>query len=276
MRQKSQQGIGGGMVQADIEATLKEIGLSKNEAKVYFRLSELGQATPNQIADKGDIHRTNVYDAVTKLINKGLVTYCFIDGKKRYTLSDPENLMNLIREKETKVKNLMPLLSVNKQLNSDVKVHMFEGMRGIKMITEQILAQKDMIFAFGMARDVAEKMNAFLSLFHERRIKQKSWMFHIYNYDGTERVKFLNTIQYSQAALLGLEYESVATTTVCGKLVTNFIWTDPPMGILIDDERMAQTYRNYFKLLWRMATGTEWKIPNKPLPGPPPTKKQKS
>lgn len=260
-------------MQVDVEATLKEIGLSKNEAKVYFRLSELGQATPNQIADNGDIHRTNVYDAVTKLVNKGLVTYCFIDEKKMYTLSDPENLMNLVKEKEAKVKNIMPLLSVNKQLNSDVKVHMFEGMRGIKMICDQLIAQKDTILAFGMIKNVPEKMKSFLPFFHERRISQKSWMFHIYNKDGSERVKFLNTMPYSQATTLPFEYEAITTTVVCGKLVAFYIWSEPEKGIMIEDEQMVQTYKNYFKLLWRTSTGTEWKIPDKPLPGPPPMKK---
>ena len=63
---------------------LTSLGLSKNEAKVYLALLDLGSATAGKIAEKSKVHRTNVYDALERLIEKGVVTYIFKKDIKNY------------------------------------------------------------------------------------------------------------------------------------------------------------------------------------------------
>ena len=54
---------------------LEEIGLSKNEAKIYLTLLDLGSATASKIADTSKMHRTTVYDALDRLVQKGIVSH---------------------------------------------------------------------------------------------------------------------------------------------------------------------------------------------------------
>jgi len=82
------------------EDVLGEIGLSKNEAKVYLALLELGSATVGNISKKSKVHRTNVYDSLTKLESKNLVNCIEKDGTKYFNARDPKEIMNLIKEKE--------------------------------------------------------------------------------------------------------------------------------------------------------------------------------
>lgn len=59
----------------NIEKALGDVGLSKNEVKVYVALSKIGQATANKIVGNSKVHRTNVYDTLDRLVEKGLVSY---------------------------------------------------------------------------------------------------------------------------------------------------------------------------------------------------------
>ena len=86
------------------EKVLEEIGLSKNEAKVYLSLVYLGCTTAGKIAKHSKVPRPNVYDALERLQEKGLVSYVMKDDKKHFEASDPNALMNILKEKESKLK----------------------------------------------------------------------------------------------------------------------------------------------------------------------------
>ena len=54
---------------------LEEIGLSKNEAKIYLTLLRLGNVTATDIIKESGVHRSNVYDVLDSLVKKGCVAY---------------------------------------------------------------------------------------------------------------------------------------------------------------------------------------------------------
>src|SRR3989338_463264 len=78
------------------DEVLEQVGLSKNETKVYLALLEIGAATAGEIASQAKIHRTNVYDAMERLLEKGLVTFTTDDHDSRvFDATSPENLISL-------------------------------------------------------------------------------------------------------------------------------------------------------------------------------------
>ena len=54
---------------------LKSIGLTDIEIEVYLAIIDLGSCLAGEIARKTGIHRRTVYDAINRLIEKGLVSY---------------------------------------------------------------------------------------------------------------------------------------------------------------------------------------------------------
>ena len=52
----------------------ESLGLSPNEARIYEALVEHGESGVSEIALFGNIHRRNAYDAIHRLVEKGL---CF-------------------------------------------------------------------------------------------------------------------------------------------------------------------------------------------------------
>mgnify|MGYP003981854791 FL=1 len=49
------------------EEILNDLGLTKNESKVYISLLKIGSSTVTNIANESNIHRVNVYDSIKKL-----------------------------------------------------------------------------------------------------------------------------------------------------------------------------------------------------------------
>ena len=53
---------------------------------------------------------TNVYDALQKLMEKGIVSLITKDNTKYYQASDPSMLDKVLKEKELKLQGIMPEL----------------------------------------------------------------------------------------------------------------------------------------------------------------------
>ncbi|MBS1266737.1 MAG: HTH-type sugar sensing transcriptional regulator TrmBL1 [Candidatus Woesearchaeota archaeon] len=236
---------------------LENIGFSKNEAKVYLTLNNIGSSTASTIADSSKIHRTTVYDALDRLMQKGVVSHIEKNNVKYFQASNPESLIGIVKQKQEKLKQIIPQLKLSDNLaKSKDKAMVFEGIAGIKSITEDILIsckENDKVLTFGNPKNTPDLMKNFIKIYHKRRIAKKIEQIHIYNADAKQRLEHLRSMPYTDAGYLPKEYDSPAATTVYANKVAFFIWSKPPLAILIESERMAESYRKYFKLLWSLA-----------------------
>jgi|SRR3989344_1004375 len=243
-----------------MEEVLEKVGLSKNESKVYITLLKLGSSSAGIIAEKSRVYRTNVYEALNRLVEKSLVSYVFKGHQKFFQAEKPEKILDILREKEDSFKKILVHLSAQHSLpkNKD-KVSIFEGLNGLKTITDDILKEKEQansfneVLTFGIPNDVSFKMRTFINSYHNKRVKLKLVQKHIYDENAKMRIEHLNKMPYTEAAYLTNHANSPATTTIYGNKVAFFIWSDPVLSILIESERMAETYRNYFNLLYSIA-----------------------
>jgi sugar-specific transcriptional regulator TrmB len=236
---------------------LEDIGLSKNEALVYLTLLDTGSATATRIAELSRVHRTNVYDSLERLVKKGLVCYITKGETRYFNAADPESLSGMLKQKEEDFRAILPQLKLSRELApSKDSASLFEGVAGIRAITEDILncvPDGAEVLTFGNPRNTSQLMKGFIEFYHKRRIERKITQRHIYNENAKDRIGVLNSMPFTKAAYLPKEYDSPAATTVYGSKVAFFIWSEPPLGILIESERMAESYRNYFELLWKLA-----------------------
>ena len=235
------------------EEALIDLGFSKNEAKVYYSLLRIGPSPAGVIAAKSNIHRTNVYDALERLAEKGIVTYIFKGNKKFFEAVDPDQILEFLKDRMVKFENMLPTLKLDFKLSKDVnKAHIFEGIRGVKTITDDMLREGKEICAFGIPKDVAIKLKTFINIFHKRRAEKKIMMYHLYDADAHDRMKFLNSLPYTEAKYIPHDIESPATTLIYGQKICFVIWSEPALSILIESDRMANQYKKYFSLLYKM------------------------
>ncbi len=237
------------------EDVLEGLGFSKNESKVYLSLLRLGPSTAGSIAARANIHRTNVYDALDRLAEKGIVTYIFKGNKKCFEAVDPNQIVEILKDRMAQFEtSVLPSLKLDYKFSSESnKAHIFEGISGVKTVTDDMLKEGKEIHAFGIPKDVSEKLKSFINIFHKRRTEKKIPMYHLYDADAQERMKFLNSLPYTKAKYIPHDVESPATTLVYGHKICFVIWSEPPLSILIESERMARQYKKYFDYLYKIA-----------------------
>src|SRR3989344_5471206 len=91
--------------------TLEKIGLSKKEAKVYLSLLKLKLAPVTKISEESGVDRTQTYDILQNLIEKGLASYILKNNTRNFSPSNPDQILQDIQEKEKEFKLILPSLT---------------------------------------------------------------------------------------------------------------------------------------------------------------------
>ncbi len=129
----------------------EELGLSPNEAKIYEFLINNREASVPGIAIDIKVDKRNIYDAIPRLLHKGLV-YQIAGGKEnKYSAVEPAKLLELIREKEARLLNVLPELTEKYKKNSSKEmVYIYKGTEGIKnYLRDALKVGKDLYFIGG-------------------------------------------------------------------------------------------------------------------------------
>jgi HTH-type transcriptional regulator, sugar sensing transcriptional regulator len=239
------------------EQVLEDIGFSKNESKGYLALLELGSATAGQVAEKSKVHRTNIYDALDRMVERGIVSYKMVSNVKYFQATPPENLFRLLKEKEQRLKSVLPELLLKLQMSeTKSEAHIFEGCKAFMDLYYGFLKYKEEILVYGLTKDVPVMLRTYLPHYHKERIAQNVPIKHIYNHDAGERIDILNKMELTEAKSLPEKFDSHVSTWVCGDEVVLTVWTKPPLSIQIINRKLADAYKKYFEILWK-----ETKIP---------------
>ncbi len=99
----------------EVVLSLEELGLSKNDALVYSAVIELGSCTTGDIASSSGLYVSNINHALTRLIQKGLVSYMKFDDVKKFEVIDPHAILQLVKEKELIAERILPDLLKTKK-----------------------------------------------------------------------------------------------------------------------------------------------------------------
>ena len=78
---------------------LQELGLAKNEGKVYLTLIEYGKLSASDVAAKSGVSYSRIYNVLAALAHRGLVV-TIPERTKKYSPASPESFLNMISKKE--------------------------------------------------------------------------------------------------------------------------------------------------------------------------------
>jgi len=234
-----------------IKEFLKSIGLGKNEAKIYLALLRKKVSSVLEISKITKIHRSNIYDALTNLINEGLVYEVNTDKRKLFYARPLKSLLDYVKHKEIELKEIIDNFEVANTI--DRKVGISKGKFALKQALMSLLESGESIVVYGIPKFAIETIGPILKEFHKERIKRKILMRHIYNQNAQERIKQLNRMKYTEARHLSEKYDSLVSTNIVKDKVILIIWDDEMSVIEIVDENIAQAYKNYAEILWSKA-----------------------
>ena len=232
---------------------LQEIGLSVTESKVYLALLELGSALAGEITKKSQINRTNVYDALERLIEKGLVSYVLSANRKVFEPISPERLKEILEEKQDNLKKILPELeSKFKENKTKEEATIFKGKKGIKSIFEDILKENKNLFVYGAESKFADLLPAYQKYWNKRRAKLSINVKMIYN-EKVKKRKRKENLKLLKMKFLPKNYEFPSTNLTYGYKTVIISWTENPVSFMIKSKEVAESNMNFFDLLWRIA-----------------------
>lgn len=254
-----------------VHKLLFDLGLTKNEVTIYITLLKRGPSSAYELSKLSGIYRVHVYDKLEQLIEKGLVTYVIVGRRKTYQAASPVKILDLIEERKRKldqqrneaereIKHLIEFVNIQK---SDTTVEVFRGNEGLKFFIKDVLRVCSVLSKKPTAREVLitgiddkryyEAIPAFMpQYFREAKrigIIERVITLHkkgIFRFDKktapTTYYRFLDGKQFNPT-----------NTFVYGSKVALVCWGTPVTVIMIENKLMADTYRDHFEHLWKIA-----------------------
>ncbi len=228
---------------------LERAGLAKGEIEVYLTLLKLGSSLVSKIAQETGLHRTNIYDTLEKLREKGLASYVIKENRKYYSASDPEKLLDYIKEREKEIEEILPELQNYMTFpRSESIVEVYKGKEGIKSVLKNILKEKKDYVVLEEEGYIQKVLPHFYPQFNKQmnksRIKVKIL---------TKDVKKIDKRSLMEIRSLPKFFSFPSATAIYGDKVAIFVWDEPYHAILIKSKQVANSYRNFFEALWKQA-----------------------
>lgn len=232
---------------------LREFGLSNTESKVYLALLELGKSKAGEITKKSAVNRTNVYDALERLIEKGLVSYVSENNKKVFEAVNPQRLQNILKDKQDKLgKTIEELKAKYQKTLKEEDAFVFRGKQGIKSIFEDILNEKKELFCYGAESRFKTLFPFYQKHWNEKRAKLKIKVKMIYS-EKVREEKRKENLKFLEMKFLPETYEFPSMVISYGNRVVTIVWLEEPFAFMIKSEEVVKSNMNFFELLWKIA-----------------------
>jgi hypothetical protein len=252
------------MTENSLLKDLQTLGFTKNLAKVYLALFELGEGKAGEIVKKTGMHRHIVYTALTELEQKKLVSRTTENGVMRFHPLNPDFLLSEVRRKEELAGLVISELKGRRDwVNQQVIVYESkEEIAKVEYRLHDMMRPGETQYYLGLS-------NGWYELFDKEGIEdivkmQKQKRFYI---KGLGSSLTQNEMNYQQLAsgltewrcLPGVGSKDTEITILRDRIFIK-IFVAPYTGIEIINERLASDYKKYFDYLWdqEVVTYTGW------------------
>ena len=239
-------------MRAEIKEYIRKAGLTENEAKVFSTLLEQGPSPAGIISRKSGLHRRVIYDTIEMLIKKGLVGYILKNNKKLFQASNPNRLIEIIKEKQESIEDILPeMLAMYSKTKEKEETNFYKGKNGLKTVFEDQLNEKKEILIIGASTLAYEMMEFYFHWFDKRRVKEKIKTKIIFT---SEKRTNVPKISLSEIKFLPEKYSSPLAINIYGDKIAIILWSkENPFAVVIKNKEISEGYKKHFNLLWSIA-----------------------
>ncbi|MDP4001401.1 MAG: helix-turn-helix domain-containing protein [bacterium] len=243
--------------------TYEFLGISLNEGKIYEALVEKGEANISEIAVAAKIHRRNAYDAINRLVDKGLCFQIITPKGNLYNAVDPDKLLELMAEHKDKLEKILP--DLKKKFKSRValqEAYIYRGLEGQKNIFRDMLrVGEDSYFIGAKGGWYDSRIEAAREAFFRGANRKGIKFIQLFEYAVKEKMpdfpkNFSGPLKYR---FLPKDYETNSAIHIFGNYVITY--TGLPLGKITDDtvffvlhsKDLAESYRKWFWYMWQQS-----------------------
>lgn len=243
-----------------MENLLRKVGLTEGEIKVYKALLKLKSSSTGLIVKESGISASKVYIILDKLIEKGLVSFVVENNIKRFTITNPENILEYVDKKQKEMDKVKKESeSIIREIKNSMggytaeSAQIYKSYAGLRVAFRNIideLDKKNEFLFFSVTEDeFDDKATKLFAEIHNERAEKKINSKGIVDIDLKKKLgKFSKQRKLYQIKFYDLTLPSALSI---GK--TRVVFTllgENPIAFEIISKRIAQRYRDYFNKLW--------------------------
>lgn len=241
-----------------VKEVLKDIGLVDKEIQIYCALLPWGSASIRALAQKTNINRGSVHDALGTLEQKGLLAGEYRGSRRRFVIRSPEEILETLKNQrnrldviEKKVRDALPtLLSFYVKHGGRPAVEYFDFDEGIRQILEDVLETVSKLpnkaYALYSSKSVRSYLYKLFPQFTKEKVRRGIRTRVIALGEGGDP----KNLKLAQRRWLSTD--APAYMLIYGPKIALISIADDhsPFGVLIRDEKIATTQRILFDHLW--------------------------
>lgn len=245
--------------QIELGKLLRNLGLKRNEARIYLALLENGAMLPQHIAEEAGIKRTTLYEYFPEMIKEGFI-YEIKQGKRRlFRATPPDALFYNYRNRyrETR-KNIDELMTIYRMQGLKPKIEFYEGFNGVKRVYLDTLRAKKEILVFTQVTKYNQKiLEWILNVYVPLRIKKEINVRALVP-KKRESQKFMAGREEYLRETRSIPWDKFPFR-IEGMIYNNKIAYahyekgGPLVGIIIESKQISDTQRALFNLAWEGA-----------------------
>ncbi len=237
-----------------LEKNLSKLGFSPSEIKIYLQLLEKGASYANKVSSETKINRTNVYEALDRLVSKGVISFITRNKVKWFEAKSLESVLSLIKEKEEKFQKIKKTILEDiknfdfPEYKKSLEANIFVGKKGLRIIYEEILEVGKSISLIAAELQFKKFFGPYFELWHKRRAEKKIKQRTIFPMKFKNNVLKRKLLKYK---FVDNKFTNPTTTIIYGDNCLFIQWLIEPIAIKIQNKEIAKSHLNYFNLLWK-------------------------
>jgi sugar-specific transcriptional regulator TrmB len=233
---------------------LQKFGLSDKEARVCTALFEIPGSVVTDVAKKAGINRSTAYVLLESLGKRGLVSISERRGVRVYSPVSADRLIEIAETELAKSKELLELsrelatalkkMSVSEPIRTKIKA--YEGVEGVRVITDQKLNAKENIRSYTAIAELRSALPRFFTEY-EKKYASKGLKTSVIIPDTSESRAFLSEGATSKETYLAPDTGYKSGLDAFDSKVT-FISPEENVSFIIESPQFAKAIKSLFDL----------------------------
>ena len=224
---------------------------------MYLASLELGPAPASEISKKSKLNRVTTYDILEGLMKEGLMSAQTIKKVRTFTATEPDVLRQEVRKHYLDFKEALPELRRIQGKTSLPHIRYYEGLDAVKKIYADTLTSKTEILNYADSKLIREFWPNYDKDYVRKRVDQKIYLRGIAPLDEYgKKVAHQNEKMYREIRLVRAGPYSFANeiNVYDDKVAIVSFSKNTVMGMIIENEEIANTQRAIFMMAWEFAS----------------------
>lgn len=243
-----------------MQKELQQLGFSEKEARVYAALTGLGTTTIGAIERKTRIHKQMLYPLLEKLQREGIVAVTLRNGRKYFSITDPDVLRARVESQRAIADTLVPKIYAEIGAESAAsEIRMYKGVHAVQAFFTKMFKQMsrgsnfDILGAGGEAfMSKIGRPGLYLERYDAARLKKRISQRMLMYKNQRDTDPAYTVRRYVETKYLPEHFRQPVATHIWPDRVSILFFDEIPQIIEIKSAKIAEGFRNYFEMLWKM------------------------